>query len=242
MNSTLAIDLGPSLGSGIYDISNGSGMFRSQFTGFYSGSALAFPDAAHLYTYDIDTSGMEFFRWAVGSNGLTAIDASTLNGLAGSGRAFKPNGLIYGSNGGLVQGAGTHPQQVGIYELNSSNGPYSCDAVNNAPDPSLDRSFFLGQAFFTSYPTIVSFDQSRLVQLNALTLTLTNSAGPKCLPSSNTGFGLAACQPHDEIRGLPLIDWNEPKSADRSKNVIYHFGRDGPCLRNSALSVRNNPE
>ena len=143
LNSTLAIDMGPSTGNGIYDISNGSGMFRNQFTGGYSGSSLALPDDGHLYTYDVDTSGMEFFRWAVGSNGLTAIDASTFNGLGGSGRAFKLNGLVYGSNGGVVQGAGTHPQQVGIYEVQNESGQFSYDAANNAVDSSFGPRLLL---------------------------------------------------------------------------------------------------
>jgi hypothetical protein len=199
LNSTLAIDMGSSIGSGIYDISNGSGTFRSQFTGGYSGSSLALPDDAHLYSYDIDTSGMEFFRWAVGSNGLTAIDASTFNGLGGSGRAFKLNGLVYGSYGGVVQGAGTHPQQFGIYQVNDVGGQFSYDAVNNTADPSLDRTFLFGDNFFSSSPIIFSYDLSRMVLLSSLSFGQTSNTGPDMVRWGQDGLafnqGLGYMQP-----------------------------------------------
>ena len=82
-NSSLAIDLGSSAGSGIFDISQGGGTFRGNptFTGGYTGSNLACPDASHLYTLDTDTSGAEFYRWAIDSTGPHPIDGSTLNGM-----------------------------------------------------------------------------------------------------------------------------------------------------------------
>ena len=70
-NNSLAIDLGSSTGSGIFDISQGGGMFRGTdpdhptFTGGYTGSNLVCPDASHLYTLDTDTSGGEFYRWSI---------------------------------------------------------------------------------------------------------------------------------------------------------------------------------
>jgi hypothetical protein len=222
--------MGNSTGNGIYDISNGSGMFRNQFTGTYSGSSLALPDDAHLYTYDVDTSGMEFFRWAVGSNGLTAIDASTFNGLGGSGRAFKLNGLVYGSNGGIVQGAGTHPQQVGIYEVQNESGQFSYDPANNAVDPSLDRAFFLGINFFTDNPIIFSFDQSRLVSLNSLSFSQVNNTGPDMVRWGQDGLafnqGLGFMQPPGSgqlilLHGgfvLPTWGMNNPRPGLTSLN------------------------
>ena len=50
-----------------------TGTMRATTTGPYTGSNLAFLDATTFYTYDIDTSGAEFYRWQVTSTEPTPL-------------------------------------------------------------------------------------------------------------------------------------------------------------------------
>jgi uncharacterized repeat protein (TIGR01451 family) len=197
-NSTLAIDLGSFCGSGIFDISNGIGTFRGKFTGGYSGSSLAFPDASHLYTQDVDTSGQEFYRWNVDASGLTPIDGSTLNGFGTSGFKLK-NGLAYAVAGGLADPAPTPPKQVAQYQIGQIlSGYQSIQGVSVAPDPPLDRVFFLGTNFFGGNPILASFDQARYEFL-AYNSFAQNPAGPDLVRWGKDGLafqeGLGFMQP-----------------------------------------------
>lgn len=190
MDNTLAIDLGSWLGNGIYDISNGSGTFRSQLTGPYSGSSLAFPDASHLYTYDIDTSGSEFYRWNVTSSGLAKIDGSTLFGLGGFTGGYKlVDGLVYGFDGGLANPTPTPPQQLAWYQVGAALGPnQEVGAVSGAPDPAIDRVFFLGLTYEgTSNPALLAFDQAQYVVLGNM-LFSGDSAGPNIVRAGQDGL------------------------------------------------------
>ncbi len=178
-DNTVVIDLGSSVGSGVFDIAQGVGTFRSKFSGIYTGSSLACPDASHLYTQDGDTSGSEFYRSAIDESGVTVIDGSTLNGMGGSGTAFKlQSGLVYGSSGGFADPTTTPPRQLGQYQIYSALGGYqSIQGVNVAPDQPLDRVFFLGNNFFGADPILMSFDQARY-ELLAYNLFPQNNAGP----------------------------------------------------------------
>jgi hypothetical protein len=189
-DDTLAIDLGSWLGNGIYDISNGSGSFRSHLTGPYTGSSLAFPDVSHLYTYDIDTSGSEFYRWNVNSGGLSEIDGSTLFGMGGYSGGFKlASGLMYGFGGGLADPSPTPPEQLAWYQVFSALGSnQQFGFASAAPDPPIDRLFFLGLVYGgTLYPAVLSFDQSRYQALGSMPFS-GDSAGPNIVRAGQDGL------------------------------------------------------
>ncbi len=196
-DNTLAIDMGSFTGNGIYDISNGTGKFRSKFTGGYTGSSLAFPDASHLYTKDSDTSGNEFYRWNVTADGLTAIDGSTLNGMS----QFRlSNGLVYAAAGGFADPVPTPPKQLAQYQIGQALGGFQqVQGVDVAPDPALDRVFFLGSNFYGGgQPILMSYDQARY-ELLAYNLFPQNPAGPDLVRWGKDGLafqeGLGFMQP-----------------------------------------------
>jgi trimeric autotransporter adhesin len=139
------------------------GTYRSKFTGVYTGSSLAFPDASHLYTLDVDTGEGEFYRWTVDSSGISPIDSSTLSGFGAYGAGFKlQNSLVYAVQGGLADPRPTPPQQLAQYQVSQILGSnQSVQAVNVAPDSALDRVFFLAGNSFGSNPVLASFDQAR---------------------------------------------------------------------------------
>ena len=178
-DNTLAIDLGAATGSGIFDITGSGGTFRPDFTGTYTGSSLVCPDTSHLYTFDGDTSGSEFYRWTIDASGLHPIDGSTLDGLGGYGSGFKlQNGLVYGSSGGLADPSPTPPKQLAVYPVTKALGGQMIGAVNVAPDPPLDRVFSLGLTEVESQnPVLMSFDQARY-ELSSVTVFPPNTAGP----------------------------------------------------------------
>ncbi len=143
-HDTLAVDTGYVTGIGVFDISGGTGSFRSTLTGPYTGSSLAFASASTVYSYDVDTSGETFNRWTVGVNGLTAVDQSTLLGMGGYSDAFKlANGLIYGGLGGVTNPATTPPTPMGVCKL--ANAVQSYQLVNGSglvPYPAINRVFY----------------------------------------------------------------------------------------------------
>ncbi len=197
-DNTLAIDMGSFTGNGIYDISNGTGKFRSKFSGPYTGSSLAFPDASHLYTWDGDTTGAEFYRWNIDASGLSLIDGSTFNGFGEFTAGFKlQDNLVYAVAGGLADPRPTPPQQVAQYQINLG-GNQSIQGVDVAPDPPLDRVFFLGTNFFGGQPILMSFDQARY-ELLAYNLFPQNPAGPDLVRWGKDGLafqeGLGFMQP-----------------------------------------------
>jgi uncharacterized repeat protein (TIGR01451 family) len=203
MNSTLAIDMGSWLGNGIYDISNGSGSFRSHLTGPYTGSDLAFPDASHVYSYDIDTTGAEFYRWSVTSSGLSEIDGSTLFGMGG----YKlTGGLVYGFGGGLANPSPTPPEQLAWYQVSAALGSnQSVGWVSNAPDAAIDRVFFLGLTYEgTSNPVLLSFDQARYMSLGSM-LFSGDSAGPNIVRAGQDGLAFQVGDGSDEPPGSGQI-------------------------------------
>ncbi|MGD0548908.1 MAG: IPT/TIG domain-containing protein, partial [Terracidiphilus sp.] len=83
-DTTLAMNITNSWDNfGIFDVSGNAGTFRKNFSGIYSGVDPIFADATHLYAYDSQTTGAEFYRYAVDANGLTLIDGTKLDGLGG---------------------------------------------------------------------------------------------------------------------------------------------------------------
>ncbi len=158
-NSSLAVDLGYWLGNGIFDIAGGSGTFRSKLTGPYTGSSLALPDASHLYSVDIDTSGGEFYRSTIDASGLTVTDGNTLNGFPGSGFKLQ-NNLVYGFPGGIADPTTTPPTQLGVNQVSQSLGSQFLTNLIDAPDAALNRVFYLAMEQYST-PALISFDPSR---------------------------------------------------------------------------------
>lgn len=145
-DSTLAVDMNNSWGNfGVFDISGNTGTFRNNLSGIYSGVAPVWADATHIYAYDSQTSGAEFYRYSVDSSGLTLIDGTTLNGMGGFYGSFQlSNGLVYGGGGGIVNPKTTPPTQIAtlptIDFYNEGINAYSVGAI---PDPSLQKDFLM---------------------------------------------------------------------------------------------------
>jgi hypothetical protein len=130
---------------GIFDISGNTGSFRSNLSGIYDGVNPVFADASHLYAFDSQTSGAEFYRYSVNASGLTEIDGTTLDGMGGFQGAIQlAGGLVYGGGGGIANPSTTPPSQVATLPLvdfyESGINGYS---VAIAPDPSLQREFLM---------------------------------------------------------------------------------------------------
>lgn len=145
-DNTLAIGTTNTWGNfGIFDISGSSGTFRGNLSGIYNGVNPIFADASHLYAYDSQTSGAEFYRYSVNANGLTEIDGTTLDGLGGfQGKIQLANGLVYGAGGGIINPSTTPPSQVAALRLidfyNSGSTP---EGSGLAADPSLGKEFLM---------------------------------------------------------------------------------------------------
>lgn len=145
-DTTLAINLtyGNSAGNfGIFDISGSTGKFRTNFA--ESGEYPVFADSSNVYSYDYATSGAEFYRYSVDSNGLTLIDGTSLNGMGGTGGSLHvANGLVYGGAGGIANPSTTPPTQVATLPLTDFYGAFTTGpAVADVPAPSLQKEFLM---------------------------------------------------------------------------------------------------
>jgi len=145
-NSTLAIGMNNGWGQfGIFDISGNTGTFRPNLSGIYNGIDPAFPDQTHVYAYDSQTSGAEFYRYSVDANGLTLIDGTTLNGMGGFyGSIQVSSKLVYGTSGGIVDPTTTPPTQLATLPLIDFYG-FGSNGISQgaAPDPSLQKEFLM---------------------------------------------------------------------------------------------------
>jgi hypothetical protein len=145
-DTTLAMNFTNTWGNfGIFDISGSTGSFRPNLSGIYSGVDPIFADASHLYAYDSQISGGEFYRYSVNASGLTLIDGTTLDGMGGfSGSMQLAAGLIYAAGGGIVNPSTTPPSQVATLPMvdfyNSGNSGYG---VAVSADPSLQKDFVM---------------------------------------------------------------------------------------------------
>ncbi len=130
---------------GIFDISGNTGSFRPNLSGIYEGANPIFADVSHVYAYDNQTSGAEFYRYSVNASGLTVIDGTTLEGLGGfSGSIQLAGGLVYGGAGGIINPSTTPPSQVAtLPSFDFYNSGVSGESVANAPDPSLEKEFLV---------------------------------------------------------------------------------------------------
>jgi hypothetical protein len=139
-DSTLAVDFSGT--DGIMDITGTVGQFRPDFA---NDNFPTFGDATHLYTYDNESTGAEFYRYSINASGLTLIDGTTLDGLGGfNGGLLSGNGLIYGDAGGIINPNTTPPSQVQTLPLidffdDGDDG----FGVSVAADPSLQKDFLM---------------------------------------------------------------------------------------------------
>jgi uncharacterized repeat protein (TIGR01451 family) len=175
-DNLLAIDTGSFSGNGLFDISGSTGTMRPNFTGPYTGSNLVFANASTLYSYDSDTTGAEFYRWTVASNGLTLNNNTgyTLNGIGGFSGSYKlANGLVFGFGGGVADPTTTPPTQLGQFTVNSAQGSgQSIAGTGVAPDLAVGRVFIQGETLAgTANPVLLSFDSNRYVLLGLQQVT-----------------------------------------------------------------------
>ena len=154
-------------------------------TGSYTGSSLQFLNPTTLFTFDIDTTGNQLDRYAVGASGLTGSYSTdyTLNSFS----AFKiRGGLAYANYGGVANPATTPASQLGAFLppvsiSSNSSAYYQTYGQLTEPDPSLGLSFFANSAYSGS-----SSNQAVVSAYNQSTYMLTGSVA---LPSI---FGSAA--------------------------------------------------
>lgn len=130
---------------GIFDVSGSTGSFRTDLAGIYEGDDPVFADASHIYAYDTQTSGAEFYRYSVDATGLTEIDGTTLDGMGGFSGGFQlVNGLVYGYSGGIINPSTTPPSQVATLPLVDFYGSGStAEGAGAVADPSLQKDFLI---------------------------------------------------------------------------------------------------
>jgi uncharacterized repeat protein (TIGR01451 family) len=191
-NSSVDVDLGSFYGNGLLDIANGTGIFRPDLTGTYSGGTPAFADATHLFTWDFDDSGNEFYRYSLSSSGFTRIDGSTVNGIGGM-TGFRLNGdTVFGGTGGLINASTTPPQQLAIYNLSDPfGGGGIISGTSVSPDVPIDRVFYLANPPGWETPLVLSYDQSRYTFINMLNIS-GNDPGPNMVRWGQDGLAFQA--------------------------------------------------
>jgi trimeric autotransporter adhesin len=145
-DTTLAIGISNGWDNfGIFDVSGNTGSFRPNVSGIYEGVSPVFASPTELYAYDSQTSGAEFYRYSINTNGLTLIDGTTLDGMGGfSGGVQLANGLVYGGGGGIANPSTTPPSQIASLPLIDFYGSgISGYGAGNVPDPSLQKEFLM---------------------------------------------------------------------------------------------------
>ncbi len=126
-------------------------------------------------------------------NGLSRIDGWTIEGLLGyGGPSIKLyGGLVYGGNGGFVDPTPTPPAPLARYEFVAAFGGGIADGVTAAPDPPLDRVFFLTDNDGYSTPVLLAFDQSRFTFRQMLNFS-GNQPGPNLVRWGRDGLAFQA--------------------------------------------------
>jgi uncharacterized repeat protein (TIGR01451 family) len=140
-DTTLAMDITDYSGNfGIFDVSGNTGAFRQNFSGIYEGVNPVFVNATELYAYDSQTTGAEFYRYSVDANGLTLIDGTKLNDL---GAFVLADGIVYGSDGGIIDPSTTPPSQIAVLPLVEFNSGLSFfgEPRGAIVDPSTQKEF-----------------------------------------------------------------------------------------------------
>lgn len=191
----LAVDVG---GIGIWDITGTTAAPRG-FGGYYSASVV-FADSTHLYSYDADSTGAEFYRWTLSSSGVTLLDDSTLNGMGGFGGGFKlARGIIFGAGGGVANPSTTPPSMLGRYATSGSV----------APDPWLGRTFFLGckttDYYCSAGNALLAFDQTTFRRTDLLALPTDQGKNLIRWGSDGLAFRSSTSSSYTPVAGSGLI-------------------------------------
>jgi hypothetical protein len=194
--NTIALDLGEDAGNAIYDFNptTKTAAIRGAATGSYTGSCLAFLDAADLFSFDIDTTGYTVDHYTVTSSGFSYYNysqytQSTLNGFG----CFKLNGgLAFGNAGGVANPATVPATQLGVFANVSGGGTFS-SLQALAPDTSLQRAFYIANTLSTStnFDGISAYNPTTFLKAGALSLNIPAYEG-------NTSYS-----------GVDLIRWGQ---------------------------------
>jgi hypothetical protein len=154
---------------GIFDISGSNGTFRTNLSGYSGAENPEFPDASHVYA----AFGNTFYRYSVNAAGLTLIDSTTLQDLAGYNGQFQvANGLIYGGDGGIINPNPTPPVQIATLPAIELPGSVEAGEVEGSvADPSLQKQFLMFNNFggSTAYD-LVRYDLTSYLPESALAL------------------------------------------------------------------------
>jgi trimeric autotransporter adhesin len=173
-DTTLAVDVTNLGEAAIFDVSGSTGAFRPNIPIFYTGNNPVFASPTEIYTYDNFTSGAEFYRFSVNSQGLTQIDGSTMYGLGG-GTTFPfavANGIVYGASGGIVDPTTTPPTQIATL---STLGYYGAGV---APDPATAKDFLVLENLPGTFTSgIFRYDTNQYVAEAQLPLPATSNGG-----------------------------------------------------------------
>jgi hypothetical protein len=178
-DTSLAVEDDAFDGIGILDISGSTGTFRNKSGFGYSGDYPVFIDPTHFYAYDASTTGAEFYRYSVDSNGAELIDGTTLDGMGGFGGVFAVDGgLVYGSGGGIINPSTTPPSQVAVLQLGGSlygGGLYGGGVVPYAAE---SKSFNIGvNAGGTALTFLERFDTQHFTLEDQLQFPTSNVSG-----------------------------------------------------------------
>ena len=183
-DTTVAVDLGEDAGNAIFDVNPtaGTGTLRGTASGSYTGSCLAFTDAADMFSFDIDTSGYTLDHYVVGASGFTQLGSysdyyqSTLNTFG----CFKlSGGLAFSVYGGVANPTPDPAVQIGTFNLQTLNSYFSSSPGNVAPDASLQRTFFaVDDANYSGSPDhIAGFDNKTFLGTNSIALPFAATEG-----------------------------------------------------------------
>ncbi|HZY61398.1 MAG TPA: DUF11 domain-containing protein, partial [Edaphobacter sp.] len=200
-DSSLALDI-PSGGIGIFDISGSTGTFRSKMSQIYGGDNPVFVDSTHLYAYDSETTGAEFYRYSVDSSGVTLVDGTTLNGIGGfSGKFSVDGGLVFGAGGGIINPGTTPPSQIAVLPL--GNGSYfnTVTGAGVVPYQAEQKAFIIGISTSSNTANYLErFDTSTFTLDRQIQLPLTTNSSLKGLRFGQDG--LAYVLPTNSTSGI----------------------------------------
>jgi trimeric autotransporter adhesin len=128
---------------GILDFSGSSSTLRPNSALGYSDTV--FTDSGHAYAFDNQSSGAEFYRYTVDTNGVHQVDGTTLLGMGGFSGSFAiDSGVGYGGAGGIFNPFTTPPSQLAILPL--GNGPYGTGLIGGGviPYTAENKTFVIG--------------------------------------------------------------------------------------------------
>jgi trimeric autotransporter adhesin len=222
-DTTLAVDTENQGLVAIFDVSGSTGAFRPNEATVYTGNDPVFASPTELYTYDNATSGAEFYRFSVTSQGVTEIDGTTLNGLGGfTANSFVlANGTVYGSAGAVINPTTTPPSQVALLSI------FGMQSVAVAADPATAKEFMVLEQLGGSPPNMLwRYDLNRYVAETQLSLPV---------PTNSIGLGYdILCWGQD---GLALRVYNGPVGNVPTQILLLR----GPFVLPSELNANAIP-